>query len=129
MCMVLHYDRNCDSQAHAAQGLHVHSSHITGNFKVHYIKVNIQFSQNSTETVYITLLWRTPASFPNPNALVAISSHVGSKTLYQQNPPVLNWRCQLTQVDLHNGHKTVVVVVVVSQNSNSRCTYCHCNFS
>jgi len=32
----------------------------------------------------------------------------------KQNPPVLNWRCWLTQVDLYNGCKTVVVVVVVS---------------
>ena len=36
-----------------------------------------------------------------------------SKTLHQQNPPVLNWRCQLTQVDLYNGRKMVVMVVVV----------------
>jgi len=33
--------------------------------------------------------------------------------LLQQNPPVLNWVCQLTQVVLHNGHKTAVVVAVV----------------
>ena len=39
--------------------------------------------------------------------------HVGSKTLHQENPPVLNWRCRLTQVGLHNGRETVVVVVVV----------------
>jgi len=32
----------------------------------------------------------------------------GSKTLQQQNPPVLNWRCWLMQVDLYNGHKMVV---------------------
>jgi len=33
--------------------------------------------------------------------------------LHQQNPlPVLNWRCRLTQVDLYNGRKMVVVVVV-----------------
>ena len=32
-------------------------------------------------------------------------------TLYQQNPPVLNWSCRLTQ--LYNGHKTVAIVVVV----------------
>ena len=31
------------------------------------------------------------------------------KTLHQQHPPVFNWRCRLTQVDLYNGHKTVVV--------------------
>jgi len=33
--------------------------------------------------------------------------------LHQQNPPVPNWRCRLTQVDLYNGRKMVVVVVVV----------------
>jgi len=27
--------------------------------------------------------------------------HAGSKTLHQQNPPVINWRCWLTQVDLY----------------------------
>jgi len=32
--------------------------------------------------------------------------------LHQQNPTVLNWRCQLTQVDLYNGRKMVVVVVI-----------------
>ena len=37
--------------------------------------------------------------------------HEGSKTLHQQNTPVLNWMCQLTQVDLYNGHKLVVVVL------------------
>ena len=31
------------------------------------------------------------------------------KTLHQQNPPVLNWKCQLMQVDLCNGCKTGVV--------------------
>ena len=40
--------------------------------------------------------------------------HAGSKTLHQQNPRVLNWRCQLTQVDLYNGRKTVVAVVLIS---------------
>jgi len=40
---------------------------------------------------------------PSPNVLVAVS-----KTLLPQNPPVLNWRCQLTLVHMHNGHKLVV---------------------
>jgi len=31
--------------------------------------------------------------------------HVNSETLHQQNAPVLNWRCWLTQVDLYNGRK------------------------
>jgi len=39
--------------------------------------------------------------------------HAGSKTSQQQNPPVLNWRCQLTPGDVYNGRKMVVVVVVV----------------
>ena len=38
---------------------------------------------------------------PNPNAPLAVSK--GSKTLHQQNPPVLSWRCWLMQVDLYNG--------------------------
>ena len=36
--------------------------------------------------------------------------HAGSKTLHQQNHPVLIWKCWLTQIDLYNGRKTVVVV-------------------
>jgi len=51
------------------------------------------------------------------HALIALGchqqGHAGSKTLHQQNPPVLNWRCQLTQVDLYNDCRMVVVVVVV----------------
>jgi len=31
--------------------------------------------------------------------------HADSKTLLQQNPAVLNWECQLTQVVLYNGRK------------------------
>jgi len=30
----------------------------------------------------------------------------GSKTLQQQDSPVLNWSCWLMQVDLFNGRKT-----------------------
>ena len=50
---------------------------------------------------------------PNPNAPVAVSKAFGSKTLLQQNPPVLNWECRLTQVDLYSSRKTVVVVIHV----------------
>ena len=31
--------------------------------------------------------------------------------LFEQNPPVLNWEYQLTQINLYNGCKTVTVVV------------------
>ena len=37
----------------------------------------------------------------------------GCKTSHQQNAPVRNCRCRLTQVGLDNGPKTVVVVVFV----------------
>ena len=42
-------------------------------------------------------------------SLVQMQGHAGSKTLHQQNPPVLNWGCRLMQVDVYNGFKTVVV--------------------
>jgi len=38
---------------------------------------------------------------------------MGSKTLLQQNYPVLDWRYGLTQVDPYNGHKMVVCVCEV----------------
>jgi len=38
--------------------------------------------------------------------------HAGTKTLLQQNFPVLNWGCRLTLADLHNGSKMVVAAVV-----------------
>ena len=31
---------------------------------------------------------------------------MGSKSLHQQNPPVLNWSCRLTQVNLYSGCKS-----------------------
>jgi len=39
------------------------------------------------------------------------------KTLHQQNPAVLNWRCRLTQVDLYSSRKTVVVLLSPRQLS------------
>jgi len=36
--------------------------------------------------------------------------HACSKNLLRQNPPVLNWKCRLTQVVMYNGCKMVVVV-------------------
>lgn len=38
--------------------------------------------------------------------------YAASKILNEQNPPVSKWLCQLAQVNLYNGHRTVVVVVV-----------------
>jgi len=53
--------------------------------------------------------------------------HAGSKTLLQQNPPVLNWQCRLTLLVLNNGHKVlvgpvVVVVVVMVVVLSQKCT-------
>jgi len=39
--------------------------------------------------------------------------HAGSNTLQPENPPVLNWRCWLTQVDPYNGRKTLGFVIVL----------------
>ena len=76
-------------------------------------------TQVATDTVYITLL-RTPASSPQSKCAGCYQQgHTDSKTLHQQNPPVRNWRCRLTQVDLYNGHKTVVVVGVVVDSTGS----------
>ena len=36
----------------------------------------------------------------------------GSKTLLQQNPPVINWGSRLMQVILYNDRKTLVVVSI-----------------
>ena len=39
---------------------------------------------------------------------------VGNKTLFQRNPPVLNWGFQLTQVVLYNGCKTVAAAATAA---------------
>jgi len=39
--------------------------------------------------------------------------HAGSKTLHQENLPVLNWRCQLMHVCVYDGCEMMDVVVVV----------------
>ena len=64
------------------------------------------------ETVHVTPL-RTLVSSPESEfASCHQQGHAGSETLLQQNPPVLNWECQLMQFVLHNGHKKMVVVAV-----------------
>jgi len=42
--------------------------------------------------------------------------NVCSKTLQQQNPPVLNCSYWLIQVDLYTGHKTVVCVYIIQSS-------------
>jgi len=37
----------------------------------------------------------------------------GQQNFLQQNPTVINWKWWLTQAELYNGRKTVVVVVIV----------------
>jgi len=70
-------------------------------------------------TILLVLFWRygdsvdDTAETASALVLVAASRGMRAVTLHQQNPPVLNWRCRLTQIDVHNGRKKVVVVVVV----------------
>ena len=66
-----------------------------------------------TEMAQVTLL-RTLASSPQSEFTSCHQQgHASSKTLLQQNPPVLNWGCQLVQVVIYNACKMAVVVVVV----------------
>jgi len=71
--------------------------HMPGNSTVRSgDSVDNTIEENSSVFSLIRMRW-----FPSARAC-------GSKTLHQQNPLVLNWRCWwLTQVDLYNGHKTV----------------------
>jgi len=51
----------------------------------------------------------------------------GQSNFAPTNPPVLNWRCQLTQADLYNGRKTVVVILLYrarGPQSVNRALYC-----
>ena len=41
--------------------------------------------------------------------------HMGSKTLHQQNSPVLNWRCRLIHVDLYDGRATVLLLLLLQR--------------
>jgi len=50
------------------------------------------FQQTGTEN-FQKLIFQFPEIFCHQQG------HAGSKTFHQQNPPVLNWRCWLTQVD------------------------------
>ena len=59
---------------------------------------------NTNIHTYIIFLWIF--SFTHQRG------HAGSKTLDQQNPPVLKWTCRLMHVDLYNGCKMVVVVLL-----------------
>ena len=61
-----------------------------------------------TETVPlgITLLCHLLHVLPNVNVLFAASNSLQAvETELQQNLLVLDYTCQLTQVDLNNGHK------------------------
>ena len=49
----------------------------------------------------------------------------GQQTFNQQNSPVLNCRCRLTQVGLYNGRRTVVVVVILSTYTLQPAYYFH----
>ena len=78
--------------------------------------------------VQVALLKRTLASSPQSKCgSCRQQGHVGSKTVLEQNPPVLNWKCHLMQVILYNGRKMVIVVVVASAaGALTACAACCC---
>jgi len=41
--------------------------------------------------------------------VVVVVAAVAAVVVISFNPPVLKWRCRLTQVDVYSGRKTVVV--------------------
>jgi len=67
-------------------------------------------TSDGMDTVQVTPLRRTLVSSPSSEcASCHQQGHEGSKTLLQQNPPVLNCGCRLMQVVPYNGCKMVVV--------------------
>jgi len=48
----------------------------------------------------------------NPNVHCLQQGHMGSQALLQEDPPVFNCRCWLTQLDLYKSHRMVVCVYV-----------------
>jgi len=75
--------------------------------------INYKLKLDGTKTVQVTLL-RTLASSPQSECVSCRQQgHAGSKTVFQQNSPVLNWGCQLTHVVMYSGCKMVAVVVIV----------------
>jgi len=73
-------------------------------FTVFYCIVSVLINKIFIRS-FITVLRRTQHLLSNLNALVAVSKGMQAVKLHQQNLPVLNWRCWLTQVDLYNGRK------------------------
>jgi len=62
------------------------------------------------------LVGKNSGNVCNSDSACRQQGHAVSKTLHQQNPPVLNWTCWLTQVDPYNGCKAVIVVVLLLTN-------------
>ena len=61
----------------------------------------------------------------NPNASVVASKGMRAvKLCIKQNPPVLHWRCRLTQADLYDGSKMVAVVCCCYSTSSQRPHVC-----
>ena len=67
---------------------------VTLSLRYIYIRYRDSVEENSSVFSLMWMRWLPSAE------------HAGSKTLHQQNPPILIWRCWLWQVDLYNGCKT-----------------------
>ena len=96
------------------------------NFNINlFTFIQLLYSKLGTVRDSVDNTVRTPASSSKSKcAGCCQQGHVGNKTLHRQNPPVLNWRCWLTQVDLYNGDKMVLVVVQLLYSRCSLLLYC-----
>jgi len=66
----------------------------------------IKYTIHTCTTIYPMVQRRC-----DPNELVAIGQgNAGSKTVLEQNRPVLKWECRLPQVDLY-GHKQLLLFI------------------
>ena len=79
-----------------------------------------RYKENSSIFFLSYIYWGELQHLRNPNALVAVSKGMWAVKLYQQNPPVLYWRCWLTQANLYNSRKIVVVI-----SARPTCTTCY----
>jgi len=93
---------------------------------IFYMQVYDQLVQNifTEKAVYVqgwhagaVGLGATLASFKSKYTSCYQQEHAGSKTLLQQNPPVINFGCQLIQMVLYNSHKTLIVVVRIHHDT------------
>ena len=84
-----------------------------------------QLGPHQNPKITVSVLRSTQAwSSPNSTVRIASGRKCGSKTLLQQNHPVLNCDCLLTQVNTCNDYKTVVCAFILFANSKFSSNVC-----